>query len=569
MKTPLRSKQGCWTCRLRKKKCDERQPVCAVCESLLITCYGYGPKPEWMDDGEEEKAMISSIKHIVKHTSRRRGRRDTPQTQIQRVDNDQSVQNLAPTPVSKVQGASSPNLKSSVDSQAAARDEHSQMRSIGSSINSIPESSAIPASEAVLLMHFLDNVFPLQFPMYQSGIAEGGRGCFLSLILRKKPLLHAVLCLSVYHRETVLAASSAPHGEVNWDRLEEHHAICLAELQKAIGNMDRSVSESCTKDGLGIAASMMQLIFFELFVGKTNMWQMHLRAATDLLDEGYSGQSALLIKFLTAPEANGTSDAEPLEYDPPSPEQEVMMKLFVGVVIWLDIIASVTTGTTPRLLSLHRFVLSPGSQIQLENIMGCQNWPMLQIARIAALHEYKYQALRDGCFETAKFESTADDIKKILRRGLSEGFLRYLTVSDSDPDPVHSADIPLPLLITHLFALTACIYLHVVVSGFQIDGEDLKSTLAEAMMVIREKIPQNMWHVIVWPLYVTGTVASEEEKELFRSIFRSPPLLNPSLEHRRRILPLLEETWCMRETTARWWDWESSVRPLNNSLLLL
>lgn len=87
-----------------------------------------------MDDGEEEKAMISSIKHIVKHTSRRRGRRDTPQTQIQRVDNDQSVQNLAPTPVSKVQGASSPNLKSSVDSQAAARDEHSQMRSIGSSI---------------------------------------------------------------------------------------------------------------------------------------------------------------------------------------------------------------------------------------------------------------------------------------------------------------------------------------------------------------------------------------------------------------------------------------------------
>ncbi|KAH6987660.1 fungal-specific transcription factor domain-containing protein [Ilyonectria sp. MPI-CAGE-AT-0026] len=569
MKTPLRSKQGCWTCRLRKKKCDERQPACSVCESLLITCYGYGPKPEWMDDAEEEKAMISSIKQIVKHTSRRRGRRDTPQTQIQRVDNDQNVQNLAPTPVSKVQGASSPNLKSSVDSQAAARDEHSQMRSIGSSINSIPESSAIPASEAVLLMHFLDNVFPLQFPMYQSGIAEGGRGCFLSLILRKKPLLHAVLCLSVYHRETVLAASSASRGEVNWDRLEEHHAICLAELQKAIGNMDRSVSESCTKDGLGIAASMMQLIFFELFVGKTNMWQMHLRAATDLLDEGYNGQSALLIKFSTTPEANGTSDAEPLEYDPPSTEEEVMTKLFVGVVIWLDIIASVTTGTTPRLLSLHPFVLSPGSQIQLENIMGCQNWPMLQISRIAALHECKYQALRDGCFDAAKFESTADDIKKILRRGLAEGFLRYLTVSDSDPDPLQSADIPLPLLITHLFALTACIYLHVVVSGFETDVEDLKSTLAEAMMVIREKIPQNMWHVIVWPLYVTGTVASEEEMEFFRKVFRSPQLLNPSLEHRRRILPLLEETWRMRETTARWWDWESSVRPLNNSLLLL
>lgn len=133
--------------------------------------------------------------------------------------------------------------------------------------NSIPESSsAIPASEAVLLMHFLDNVFPLQFPMYQSGVAEGGRGCFLSLILRTKPLLHAVLCLGVYHRETVLAASSTSHGEVNWDRLEEHHAICLAELQKAIGNMDRSAKGRCTKDGLGIAASMMQLSFFEVSI---------------------------------------------------------------------------------------------------------------------------------------------------------------------------------------------------------------------------------------------------------------------------------------------------------------
>lgn len=87
-----------------------------------------------MDDGEEEKAMISSIKQIVKHTSRRRGRRDTPQTQVQRVDNDQNAQNLAPTPVSKAQEASSLNLKPSVDSQAAARDEYSQMQSIGSSI---------------------------------------------------------------------------------------------------------------------------------------------------------------------------------------------------------------------------------------------------------------------------------------------------------------------------------------------------------------------------------------------------------------------------------------------------
>jgi hypothetical protein len=71
---PLRSKQGCWTCRLRRKKCDERHPSCVTCDSLAITCYGYGSKPDWMDGGEREKAMATSIKQIVKHTSRRKGR---------------------------------------------------------------------------------------------------------------------------------------------------------------------------------------------------------------------------------------------------------------------------------------------------------------------------------------------------------------------------------------------------------------------------------------------------------------------------------------------------------------
>ena len=72
MSNPLRSKHGCWTCRLRKKKCDERQPGCAVCELLCITCYGFGDKPEWMDGGEKERVVANGIKEIVKHTSRRK-----------------------------------------------------------------------------------------------------------------------------------------------------------------------------------------------------------------------------------------------------------------------------------------------------------------------------------------------------------------------------------------------------------------------------------------------------------------------------------------------------------------
>jgi hypothetical protein len=73
MSSQLRSKQGCWTCRLRKKKCDEKRPTCSICESLSITCYGYGPRPDWMNNGEKEKAIMKSLKETVRLTSRRKG----------------------------------------------------------------------------------------------------------------------------------------------------------------------------------------------------------------------------------------------------------------------------------------------------------------------------------------------------------------------------------------------------------------------------------------------------------------------------------------------------------------
>jgi len=101
MSGPLRSKQGCWTCRLRKKKCDEGRPLCALCTSLSITCYGYGPRPDWMDNGEREKAVANGIKEIVKHTSRRK-----ITTQLSSRQQDHVIR-IAPNPSNVPLGSSS------------------------------------------------------------------------------------------------------------------------------------------------------------------------------------------------------------------------------------------------------------------------------------------------------------------------------------------------------------------------------------------------------------------------------------------------------------------------------
>ncbi|KAF8206156.1 fungal-specific transcription factor domain-containing protein [Mycena galopus ATCC 62051] len=59
------SKGGCWTCRLRRKKCDENRKgnSCQTCIRLTIQCLGWGPKrPEWMRDKQAVEAYKADIK---------------------------------------------------------------------------------------------------------------------------------------------------------------------------------------------------------------------------------------------------------------------------------------------------------------------------------------------------------------------------------------------------------------------------------------------------------------------------------------------------------------------------
>lgn len=61
MPSGQRSKSGCWTCRLRRKKCLEGGPPCSNCESRGIFCHGYGPKPNWKDRGDKEREEATRL----------------------------------------------------------------------------------------------------------------------------------------------------------------------------------------------------------------------------------------------------------------------------------------------------------------------------------------------------------------------------------------------------------------------------------------------------------------------------------------------------------------------------
>jgi len=108
-------------------------------------------------------------------------------------------------------------------------------------------------------MHFLDHVFPLQYPMYKPKVLEGGRGWLLSLLLRTRPLYHAALALSAYHRRTVTLSNMSDLCRVAaLVQQEKHFEICIKSVSEF-------VRKSCPYKGLGLMDALVQLVFFEVF----------------------------------------------------------------------------------------------------------------------------------------------------------------------------------------------------------------------------------------------------------------------------------------------------------------
>ncbi|KAJ7911976.1 hypothetical protein B0H13DRAFT_2660306 [Mycena leptocephala] len=68
-KGAVRAKSGCYTCRIRRKKCDEHQSQDGHCETrvrLRLQCLGFGAKrPEWLRESRNVSEMRDKIKGFL------------------------------------------------------------------------------------------------------------------------------------------------------------------------------------------------------------------------------------------------------------------------------------------------------------------------------------------------------------------------------------------------------------------------------------------------------------------------------------------------------------------------
>lgn len=214
MASKMRSSEGCWTCRLRRKKCDETRPLCDGCATLEIECLYSDEKPEWMETADTQKDRAEWLKLEVKRKAAERRERRYLQT-VERGIESLEVSHQADGDGDGGDGGRKDTSDPSTTSSApysvrrldpvseTSRQTDSSMASFFASLT--PASSAdsdtalrlsMDDREINLVVMYLDYVFPFLFPFYRPRLMDAGRGWLLVLFTRNKALLHTALSLA-------------------------------------------------------------------------------------------------------------------------------------------------------------------------------------------------------------------------------------------------------------------------------------------------------------------------------------------------------------------------------------
>ncbi|KAJ8064253.1 hypothetical protein OCU04_006600 [Sclerotinia nivalis] len=581
----IRSNRGCWTCRIRKKKCDELQPGCSRCADVNVECR-YGPKPKWIDDPKFGKEELERIKAIVAASASKK------RAAFRARKNSNSKSSLLKSPKSP-STTKSPKKKSNLSSIDNAVSISTNMEMVHDKTIE-PKSPLFPKwiedQEASLMMHYLDHVFFIQFRFHTPSLSSG-RGWLLSLLTRTKPLYHAALSLSAFHRQSLLLEQESGQAEIDYlHELRHHHDLTLKELRNFIQTNNKNASEQGAFDGnIQILACMIQLISFELFHGGVGNWQVHLRAASELIlilhevsNGGIPGPETLLtssqcFNYPNAHSPESTTTGSTVSRD------SAALDFFTGAIIWMDALSCVSTGSHPWLSEFHNRLLSAKKsdssksdhKIQLTSIMGCENWVLIMISEIAWLGTWRKKHEED---ETMNFKEQLIITEQNIRSRLESKNLETLeeltalrAIHRGSP-PYYHTDLynkHTTYVVTHIFACAALIYLQMVVTD-NIIPEDIDILLHNTINAMRMIPNPQMFRGLVWPLSVAGCLASSKpDQEFFRETIRGAMMDSRSFGNLRSALEILEKSWELQGRGGRLVDCTRTIEVLGSCVLLI
>lgn len=598
-----RSSGGCWTCRVRRKKCAENRPVCDTCNALEITCYFEDEKPDWMDGGQKQKDMGEAIKaQVKKQASQRRdrkylemlesgtkmvninddtetpasSRRDRPDAMSGTSDTDPSPRSheVGSTPASSNTNGTSPP-EASWHSQLFVRQED-------------PDSAA--DVDIHFLMIYLDYVFPYLFPHYRPPVLAGGRGWILDVLQSNRSVYHTAISLASSFFAVVLANGEEKHAECTArmvEKLESQLELGLKELQKEMRVLNSSKSGFDKRRALVVMQSIIQMLFFEVATSNKDNWRMHLDAAI-----------ALFLQILPSPE-QWTETLNGL-YTPrwPPPEiglrrpwstNQAALRFFTATLLYIDVLSSVTLGSAPRLYQYQGNVIpgcpSEGSEgrgmepvsvgpLFLEEFFGLPNWIVQVLGDVAVLESWKRIQKQTGSLSMNELVSRGQVLADAIKAGLqalehqprnhlvSRGFplLVENPITGSDPDQQPTFQI--------IWLLATLSYLNVVISGWQPSNPEIRWPVSKATEMLSQVPKGSCLRALAWPMCVSGCLSPAEDEDAYRAMGERLGALQ-IFGTVKEALEIMEKVWALRGRIDESWDVSKCLNILGHGVLLI
>ncbi|ROV89850.1 hypothetical protein VMCG_09490 [Cytospora schulzeri] len=541
-------------------------------------------KPEWMDGGARQKEMAERLKREVKENARRRGDRAGGMDYAP-ADRRASVTGSEATTVgSRDLGAASlvcDVLKATRDIRTAP-DAMEPCPSSGASspvrlqrgadctlatTRETREDIAFGRSDTVLIMFYLEHLLPFLYPFYRPSVLQGGRAWILEMMISSPVVRQATLCQSSY---SFSLARGTDSRDAIWQTVLTQTGDAFVVLRKSLQVISGSNIAEHLHGAVRILTSIMQLQRFEITVLGIDNFQAHLSAAL-----------ALFIQLLNSPrnlelagprESFGAvmdhlrpaSSVQHAQLPIPSAEQAAFL-FSSTLLIFDDIIASTVLQEQPRLYEYHHSLLGTNVDgtdppINLEAVVGCQNWALLQISEIAVLDAWKQQSKRAGTLNVMELVHRATAIKDVLEAHLAgleidpaiiprEGNNSLLDVLTADYH--HSQQYKEPTsqstLVTRVWAHAALVYLFVVVSGWQPASADVRYHVARIIELLSGgTLSPALLRTMIWPFCVAACLAEPSQEACLRCMVEA--LQPPSVFGRvHKGLAIAESVWSCRD----------------------
>ncbi|KAJ5701706.1 C6 finger domain transcription factor nosA [Penicillium malachiteum] len=579
-KTHKRSRSGCFTCRLRRKKCDEAHPACGACINLNVKCEY--KRPMWWGNNDSRKIHKERIKNKIKQTKtiERGGQRadqlrmrhesmtspsDPPDYDFGRpvfAEPNDMFSSHVPTPGLGT-GPYGPyagppyEIDVKTERRTFVNDVPTRFDTSTSTFSGfIPPHLSVPLPTFGNDEWFGDEFLPPNDhnntfnpgPVEPAQPFDRSSTWNIQVSDQDRPLLdhfiHSVLrqifpVLEAHQRGYIRAQAILRTLETNKTYLHcclSVAAIHLKTTEGLIGDQIdheimrhrfEAISQLCKALGEDanhqeILDATLAMIFFHCSVGPSDdylpdiPWFDHFQAASNLVHR------------LELP-------SKPME----SVNGFMVPSYSMSLASWIDILGSTMRGKTPQFSHTYRSKHLSGTSSGLKELMGCDDRIMYLISEIA-------------CLDSLRTEGRLDDMATCSHIQALAAQLEYTEPTDLTLENPFSASTgaimpeALTKTMTHIFRVAARIYLCSLVPGFdrnQPTNENLISSVTDSLHYIPAG-PHGFDRSLVWPLLMTGVYAAPGSK--FREVLADrAAALNDyaDLGSFGRMYRLLQEVW--------------------------